>query len=304
MYNVGGSMYLPVSPWERHSIKKDARWKNNREFNNWFSYFANLYMNSFEWVNMPPSINTRFLEETLFWDGKILFFNDKDYGYMALPCSGEGMQNPYWEYTKYRASSNQYNEVFNAEECVLIRENQLMYPVLFMIETLTAKICDASRTIDVYAKSMKRPWLVTCSEDEKCTHKTLIDAVEDNELAIIGAKGRIGGESMKVYGNSQDGNGLMSLWRHKHELLNEIMTYFGINNSNTDKRERLLTNEVDSNLQLIKLNIDTKLDWRKIACDEINKKFGLNVTIKIKHDYINEGEIDESRKNNIDDTIT
>ena len=38
---------------------------------------------------------------------------------------------------------------------------------------------------------------------------------------------------------------------HKHEIWNECMTFLGINNANTDKRERLITNEVDSNNDLI-----------------------------------------------------
>lgn len=300
MFNGFGGFMFPVNPWDRHKKRKDARWKNNREFYNWFVYLANLYLNAFEWKGLPETVNVRFLEETLFWDGKALFVDDPSMSYLALPCAGEGNMNVYWEYTKYRATSNLYNRTFDADECVLMRENQIMYPPLFMIETWAAKVSDATRTIDVYAKTMKKPWLITCENDDKLTHKTLIEDIDDNELLVIGAN-RLGGESMKAYGNSQDGQGLMALWRHKHELLDECLTWFGINNANTEKRERLITSEVESNNQLIQLNIDTALDWRKKAAEDINDMFGLNVTVELKHDYIAESaeqEVNDGQGNN------
>lgn len=292
MFNGFGNFMFPVDPWQKHKKKKDARWKNSREFYNWFAYLCNLYLNAFEWQGLPDSVNARFLEETLFWDAKALFFNDSNQGYLALPCAGEGNMNVYWEYTKYRATSNLYNETYDAEDCVLIRENQVMYPPLFMIETWAAKISDAGRTLDVYAKTMKKPWLLTCENDDKLTHKTLIEDIDDNELIVIGAQ-RLGGENMRAYANNQDGQGLMALWRHKHELEDEVLTYMGVNNANTEKRERLITSEVESNNQLIQLNLDAHLDWRKKAAEEINEKFGLSVSVDIKHDYIKDAGEEE-----------
>lgn len=301
MFNGYGGFLFPVDPWQRHKRKKDARWKNNREFMNWFIYLTNLYLNTFEWEGLPDTCNARYLEETLYWDAKALFFDDKNMGYMALACAGEGQMNVYWEYTRYMAVSNMYNEVYDADDCVLIRANQTVYPPLFMIETLAAKIADSGRTIDVYAKTMKKPWLITCENDDKLTHKTLIEEVDDNELMVVGAN-RLGGESMRAYGNGQDGQGLLALWRHKHNLLDETLTYMGINNANTEKRERLISNEVEANNQLIMLNVDSALDWRKKACEEINKKFGLNISVKLKHDYLTElgkdGDDGNGEKNN------
>lgn len=288
MLNIFGAYMFPVDPWRKHNKRKDAKLWNIRAFNNWFTYLANLYLDAFEFSGLPDSVNERFLFETLFWDGKALFFKDPDFGYMALPCEGEGKLNVYWEYTAYRAISNEYNREYRyPDNCVLIRANQLCYPPLFMLENWAARIADAERTIDVYSKTMKRPWLIVGDQDDKLTMKVLVDTVEDNELVVTGAS-RLSQELQRAYANPNDGQGLMALWRHKHELLDECLTWMGINNANTEKRERLITDEVEANNQLIQLNKDTALDWLKEAVERINNMFGLNISVKLKHDYIKE----------------
>jgi hypothetical protein len=51
------------------------------------------------------------------------------------------------------------------------------------------------------------------------------------------------------------------LTTHKHEIWNECLTYLGINNTNVDKRERLITDEVNSNNELISLGAGATRGW-------------------------------------------
>ena len=56
------------------------------------------------------------------------------------------------------------------------------------------------------------------------------------------------------------------------------MTFLGLNN-NFEKKERLLTNEVDSNNQFIDANIEIQYKNRLIAQDYLNSKFGWNCKV-------------------------
>ena len=58
----------------------------------------------------------------------------------------------------------------------------------------------------------------------------------------------------------------------------EILTFLGLNN-NFEKKERLLTNEIDSNNQFITANIDIQYKNRLIAQDYLNDKFGWNCKV-------------------------
>ena len=71
---------------------------------------------------------------------------------------------------------------------------------------------------------------------------------------------------------------------HKTRIFNEALTLLGINNANTDKKERLITDEVESNDDLINYYFNCWYKTRKMACDEINEKFGLNISIEIDNE--------------------
>ena len=65
----------------------------------------------------------------------------------------------------------------------------------------------------------------------------------------------------------------------KRKVIEEFLNAIGINNANTDKRERLNQDEVNANNEFILVNIDHMYEERKKACEEINRKFGLNITV-------------------------
>ena len=65
---------------------------------------------------------------------------------------------------------------------------------------------------------------------------------------------------------------------YRYELEREILTFFGLNNS-FEKKERLLVDEVNANNDFISRNVDLMYQSRLDACNEINKKFGLNIRV-------------------------
>ena len=64
------------------------------------------------------------------------------------------------------------------------------------------------------------------------------------------------------------------------------MTFLGINNANTSKKERLVTSEVESNDQLINYYLNCFYKTRKKACDILNEKFGTNVEIVLNKEVV------------------
>ena len=59
------------------------------------------------------------------------------------------------------------------------------------------------------------------------------------------------------------------------------MTFLGLNTNPSDKKkERLITTEVESNNEQTDIQAESMLLCRQLACEEINKKYGLNVSVK------------------------
>ena len=76
---------------------------------------------------------------------------------------------------------------------------------------------------------------------------------------------------------------------------NDLLTRIGINNTNIQKKERLISNEVDSNLMEIMSHAYSMLDERTKFCEEVNKKFDLDISVEFRA----KKEIDDLIDNNI-----
>ena len=73
----------------------------------------------------------------------------------------------------------------------------------------------------------------------------------------------------------------------KRQIWNEALTYIGIENANSEKRERLVTDEVTSNLGGVYAQRLTRLNARKQACKQINDMFGLDIDVKFRSEIEN-----------------
>lgn len=84
---------------------------------------------------------------------------------------------------------------------------------------------------------------------------------------------------------------LKELYDVRQELLYSFYEDLGIKKSQ-QKRERLITDEVNADNGLLKLNILDMTDARTKACNEINNMFGLNVSVKCNVDFNEDGIAD------------
>lgn len=100
--------------------------------------------------------------------------------------------------------------------------------------------------------------------------------------------------------------------QYKKEIWNEALTFLGINNILVDKKERLITDEANSNNELINLNLQSFLAPRQEACKKFNEKFELSgnneIKVRVRSDLHNvikntESIITDHNNNGIDDNL-
>lgn len=71
----------------------------------------------------------------------------------------------------------------------------------------------------------------------------------------------------------------------KRSIMNEFLTTIGINNANTDKRERLNSDEVNANNEELHYNIEEFNSNLKRCCEKVNAMFtGINFSIELKEE--------------------
>ena len=250
---------------------------------NYYKWLKMLCMAMFEWTGLPESINLEYLEDALFTHGKLLFFQDPVIGPLALTCVPIG-QNVYGEPTEFQINVPGYQSRGNikAYESVLIKNNQLSDPSSYMIGAFAGRLAETERTITVNLNAQKTPILLLVEDGQNVlTLKNAYKQFEDGVPVILMDKSTFSTDSVKAI-KTEAPYIIDKLDNHKMNLWNEALTFLGISNANTEKRERLITDEVKANDQHVQLSGHTMLLTRQQAAVKINKLFGLNVSVQLK----------------------
>jgi hypothetical protein len=199
---------------------------------------------------------------------------------MALRCTPSGELNFYEEPINYTAFALNYNKVYDRSQSVLIRDNLLELPIRFTIEQFAYRLANAERTIDVNINSQKTPVMIQGSDKQMLSLKTLYSQYEGNTPVLFADKD-LNRENLKVF-KTDSPYVADKLQNYKHQIYNEALTFLGIDNANTDKKERLITDEVESNNHNLSMSLQSRLLTRKMACKEINEKYDLNIDVNVR----------------------
>lgn len=236
-----------------------------------FNRITNIALSRFKWNNLPDTCNERALELTLYFYGKCLFFYDPDFGVMHTPFTPSNAYNIYYIPTERNAYSFNYNKTYYIDNSVIIRNNTTETPDYFTVWNYTPRIADCIRAIDVHSNTLKRPFLMYCNEKDRHTFQNILKNITENEIAIIGRKfsDANGIGSFPVADKSY----LPDFWANVKNYLSQIYSSLGIRNSFTEKRERMIVSEVEGEGNAIRHTLESGLNARQLACEEINKMF-------------------------------
>lgn len=281
--------------------------QNNDAFYDYLDRITKIATSIFKWKNLPDSMDGEYLELCLYWYGQASFvYDEKMGGHINLKATTGGELNIYGLPTQLCCYSYGYNKilpVYNGEiedvslleklykkkskyerweeTCIHVLNNRLVIPTVYSIERFADRLAEADITADINVKAQKTPVLLLGTQNQVLTLKNLYNQYAGGQPVIYGDKDIINLDSIKAIKTDAPfiANDLMA---YKKEIWNELLTFLGINNIVTDKRERQIKDEVNSNNELININLKNSLVARQNACDLFNKKYGLKGDKAIK----------------------
>ena len=263
----------------------ESKYMNNRTYLQYYNRLTELAISMFEWKNLPKSVDPRFLELSLFGTGMAVFFYDDGLeDYLALNCMIGGKLNVYRIPEERRAyATNGYNKVLTSKDSVIIFNNYLHTNSMLDVEMFSKRLYNLDRAIDVNANAQKTPVLIQCDETQRLTMKNLYMQFEGNEPFIFGNKG-LDVNGLKVL-RTDAPYVADKLYELKVQIWNEALTYLGISNINTVKKERMITDEVTRNQGGVVASRYSRLESRRQACEQINDMFGLDIWCDYREDF-------------------
>ena len=270
---------------------------NDATFNDYLLRFKRVALSIFEWVNLPSSMNAQFIEECLYYDGICALLKDEKYGFINTKCSSNGKLNIYGLPTSLYCYSYEYNTsrtlytglLPNLSEdrkkylentgCILVQNNFDRLPTCGSMELYSYRLYEAQRTADTNIIAQKTPVMVIVDEKQRALMQNLYNQYNGNQPFIFGDTKQLSEDKLRAI--KTDAPFIADkIMEYKKEIWNEALTYLGINNIMVDKKERLITDEANSNNELINLNLQSFLAPRQLACKQFNEKYGLTGTDK------------------------
>lgn len=287
-------------------VFKDYQYINDDTYYDYLERLKKIAISMFEWVNLPESCDPRYLELCLYYLGQAaLLKNDEDIFINTKACSA-GRINLYELPTQINCYSvefsvikkmydgfkfNEINKIDPKDYCVYVLNNQNRMATAPTLELFAYRLYLAQRTADTNISVNKLPFIVAVDDNQRLTMENLILQISENKPAVFGTK--------ELASTIKDDIRVLptnppfiadKINDYKKEIWNEALTYLGINNLN-EKKERLITDETNTNNELINLNLQSYLTPRKEACKQFNQLFGLEgdkaIDVKVRSDLYN-----------------
>lgn len=299
----------------------DSALLNSQTYFDYVERFKKICLSMFEWVNLPESMNARYLEECLYYRGQAAILKDEVYGIINTQCASNGYLNIYGLPTSLNCYSYQYNSIRNLytgldgtedKDCILVMNNWQRVPTASTIELFCQRLAECDMVCTVNIKSQRTPVLIAVDENQRLMMENLYSQYDGNRPFIFGDKNQVGDGVVKAI-NTGAPFVADKIMEYKKDIWNEALTYLGVNTLQTEKKERLITDEASSNNELINLNLQSMLIPRQEAAKQFNKLFGLEGTdkeigVRVRSDLFNiikqeESVITDYNNNGIDDKV-
>lgn len=177
--------------------------------------------------------------------------------------------------------------------CVYLYDNKIYRSIQPYIDLYASRLAMIDGAFDVNIFNSKLPWIFNVSDaKQKETAETMYEEISNEKPAIFVRKGQA------LNGSNTDALVEVlpvkesfiadKLQEIKRAVIGEFLTDIGVNNTSYEKRERLITDEVNSNNEEICCNVDYMKQNLKDCSETVRNAFGLDFDIRVKEGVCNE----------------
>ena len=170
-----------------------------------------------------------------------------------------------------------------ATDCALVKIQYDYMGVMPVVDRYAALLALCDNSIAVNLRNSKVAFIgFVSSKQQAATLEKLYRDIDGGKPAVYAKKGD-GLTTDDIYYNhvreTYIANDIQLL---KQSIKNDFLTEVGLNNANTDKRERLIVDEVNANNDEVAANVQHWIDNIREGLKRANALFGLNLSVKLR----------------------
>lgn len=260
-------------------------------------YLLQKAISVFEW-HIPDTWDKDYFLYTLYSYGYIAIVNTDRFGVICQQCGLKGY-DIYYRPTHALIVNPLLSGMLEPRigtQCTVIKLEPDYHGVLDLVNHYGDLMALITESLSMNLQNSHLAYVFTAGDKRAAeSFKKLYDKISAGETAVVYDRSLLsddGSKSWDVFAQNLKSNYIAP------EMLNDLRTVenafnteIGIPSANTQKRERLITDEVNAN------NIETIskcalwLESCKEGCEKANKMFGLDLSVNWRYNYNSSGDV-------------
>lgn len=255
-----------------------------------------LIFSAYEFTGVPEEWDYDYMLTHIFVDG-MFAITDTEVGVIPLRCGVTGVN--YWDHpTEVQIAVPVLGSMRRkiGEDCALIKLQYDYKGIMDLVQRYATNLAMCDSAIAVNLMNTKAA-IIGQAEDAKQaqTLKKMYDEISAGKPFVVTRNGMVKiGESV-IFNPVKQAFVADDVQLLKRKIMNEFLTRIGIGNANTEKRERLISDEVNANNEESEV---AKNHWVKTVNEglkEANRLYGLSLGFRqVKTETTEGGEVNES----------
>lgn len=256
-------------------------WNTSTQF---YKRYLYLQIYSRYKLNIPKSWPLNFFRFWLFQYGSIGVIYTREFGWMAQPYSISKL-DPYYQ----PKVCTVYNQFFNDVKVGAVGINFDIIKILDdyyglddLVTRYAERLAQVDKSIEINLMNTNLAILFAAeSKNQADDVREAVQKAQEGEPFVSINKEALDGQGLQTFFPGVSSNFITDkLLDAKRTIVDEFLTKIGFNNANTDKRERLNTEEVNSNNEEVKSIAELILENIREGMEKVNAISDLNLSVE------------------------
>ena len=266
--------------FEKNEFKLDASVRY------WCNMLFEKIVRVFVWDGLPADIPQREIETRLILNGFCGMVKD---GVKGIMVATGGMSSPtqyadiFTKFT-YSAPTAQGGTKTIGKDCVIINNSALRNPLFPLVYRYAFLLSHADISLKCALVNARYTDLFSTDDQQTAESvRAVRNKIYDGDYDCI-VDSSIIGALQNMANTDNTSNTLKQIMDTRTDLLRGFYNDIGIKFIK-DKKERMISDEVSDDNQMLLFNINDMLHQREKACEDIKNVFGLDVSVKLSDEF-------------------
>lgn len=273
--------------------------RNTALFGYFVKYLFQKLVSVFRFENLPETWAENYFKYVLMGYGFIAVFDSEKYGIIPQQCTLSDTHTIFYQPSRVIIA----NPVLNmlnlkiGEDCELIKLQPDYGSPMDIVSTYADLMAVALETASVNLLNSKASYIFFAQNKAVAeTYAEMYDQLSSGKPFTVldkNMKNEDGSLNWEMFTQNVGQNYITDrVLGDMKTIEDRFNTRIGIPNANTQKRERLISSEVESNDVDTTALVNVWLDTMRESIDRVNNKYGLNIKVSYRYDNYYDGGVE------------